>query len=236
LNEAAAREQICLIGQMMHRNGLIDGASGNISARLDSERILTTPSGLAKGFMTPDQLIIIDMTGKRVDTPTPINGDLRPTSEVLMHLACYRERADVNGVVHAHPPTAIALTIAGVELSELPLPEVIILLGIVPTLPYATPASEDNQRAVETAIPHADALLLAYHGSLTVAGDVWDAYLRLENLEHAAQIILKTRQLGGRRTSFPIEQIDKLISIREKLGRLRPGEAERIRRVYAGVG
>src|SRR6185436_12695776 len=100
MDEKSLRDQICLIGRLMHQREYIDGASGNISARLDENRILATPSGLAKGFMSPDQLIIVNMEGERIDEPTATNADLRPTSELLMHLECYRQRADVQGVVH----------------------------------------------------------------------------------------------------------------------------------------
>ncbi len=226
MNEAELREQICLIGQLMHRNGYVDGAGGNISARLDHEHLLTTPSGLAKGFMTPDQIINVDMDGNRVDST--INQHLRPTSEMAMHLECYRQRPDIQGVVHAHPPTSIALTISGRSFSECLIPEVVILMGIVPILPYSNPASDDNRKAIAQAISQHDVLMLAYHGSLTVAKTLWDAYLRLENLEHSAKIIYMVDHLGGPKTFLTHEQVEKLIAIRERLGLLRPDEREQL--------
>ncbi len=222
-NEQQLREQICLIGQLMHRSQYIDGASGNISARLDAERILTTPSGLAKGFMTPDQLIIVDLDGMVLSA----SDGLRPTSEIVMHLECYRQRPDVGGVVHAHPATAIALTVAGIPLAQVLIPEMVITLGVVPTLPYATPASDENRRLIAEAVREHDALLLAFHGSLTAAKNVWDAYLRLESLEHAARIVFMVAQLGGARHTLSGEQVEKLLAIRAKLGLLRPGDAVR---------
>jgi L-fuculose-phosphate aldolase len=227
MTEKELREQICLIGQLMHRQGYIDGASGNISARLDSRCILATPSGLAKGFMTPDQLIIVDMDGERIDEPTPTNAHLRPTSELLMHLECYKQRPDVQGVVHAHPPTAVALTIAGYDFQKCLIPEVVVILGIVPTAPYSTPASAENRDAISQLVTQHDAILLAYHGSLTVAKTVWDAYLRLESLEHAAKILYMVEQLGGHKSPIEPHQVEKLIAMREKLGLARPGDAER---------
>jgi L-fuculose-phosphate aldolase len=224
MTETELREQMCLIGQQMHRKGYVDGAGGNISARLNSEHILTTPSGIAKGFMTPDQMIVVDMNGKRVDTKA--HPHLRPTSEIIMHLECYRQRPDVQGVVHAHPPTAIALSIAGHSFTELLIPEVVILMGIVPTLPYATPASEENRNTIGESISQHDVLMLAYHGSLTVAKTLWDAYLRLENLEHTAKILYMVHQLGGAKASIPTEQVERLIDIRERLGLLRANERE----------
>jgi L-fuculose-phosphate aldolase len=228
MDETALRQQMCLIGQLMHRNGYVDGAGGNISARLDSDRILTTPSGLAKGFMTPDQIIVVDTNGKRVDTTTVVNQHLRPTSEMVMHLECYRQRHDIQGVVHAHPPTSIALTMSGHDFSECLIPEMIMLLGIVPTLPYSSPASDENQQVIREAIKQHDALMLSHHGSLTVARTLWDAYLRLENLEHSAKIIYMVQQLGGAKNRLSREQIEKLIQIRERLGLLHPLEREQL--------
>jgi L-fuculose-phosphate aldolase len=228
MQESELRQQMCLIGQLMHRNGYIDGASGNLSARLDSEHILTTPSGLAKGFMTPDQMITVDMNGSRVDSPNAANQHLRPTSEIVMHLECYRRRPDVQGVVHAHPPTSIALTINGHSFTECLIPEMIMLLGIVPTLPYSSPASDENRTAIADAVKEHDALMLSHHGSLTVAKSLWDAYLRLENLEHSAKIMYMTHQLGGAKTRLTNDQVEKLIAIRERLGLLRPNEREQL--------
>jgi L-fuculose-phosphate aldolase len=227
MTEEELREQICLIGQLMHRQGYVDGASGNISARLDSERILATPSGLAKGFMTPDQLIIVDMEGKKVGPTTPANVSLRPTSELLMHLECYLQRQDVQGVVHAHPPTAVAMTIAGYSFQRCLIPEAVVLLGIIPVTPYATPSGAENRDAISQLIRQHDAILLAYHGSLTVAEDVWRAYLRLESLEHTAKILYMVEQLGGARQPIAPEQVEKLLRIREQLGLARPGDAKR---------
>ena len=226
--ETELREQMCLIGQLMHRNGYVDGAGGNISARLDDERILTTASGLAKGFMTPDQIIIVDMNGKRVDSSNTANQHLRPTSEIVMHLECYHQRPDVQGVVHAHPPTSIALTISGHDFTECIIPEMVMLLGVIPVLSYSSPASDENRTAIAEAIRQHDVLMLAYHGSLTVAKSLWDAYLRLENLEHTAKIIYMVQQLGGAKKHLNGEQIEKLIAIRERLGLLHSNEREEL--------
>lgn len=224
--ERRLREQICHIGRLMHQFQYIDGTSGNISARLDDERILTTPSGLAKGFMEPEQLIVVDMDGQKVGGGTAANRDLKPTSEILMHLEAYHQRADVRGVVHGHPPAAIALTIAGVGFQQCTIPEAIVILGLVPTTPYATPSSAENRDAIRHLIDKHDAIMLAYHGSLTVGPDVWTAYMRLESLEHTAKILHRVEQLGGG-PSLPPEQVQKLLDIRERLGLSRPGDAER---------
>jgi L-fuculose-phosphate aldolase len=231
MTEQDLREQICLIGRLMHQNHYIDGTAGNISARLGPNRILCTPSGLAKGFLKPDELIVIDLDGRRIDTPTAANAHLKPTSEMPMHLECYKQRPDVNGVVHAHPPTAVALTIAGFGFRDCVVPEAIVLLGVIPTAPYSTPASVENRDAIRSLIREHDALMLAYHGSLTVADSVWDAYLRLETVEHTAKIMFMARQLDHI-IPLPPHQISKLFATRQQLGLERPGDAQRFQQAY----
>ena len=228
--EAELRALICRIGKLMYRKGYIDGTAGNLSVRLDEDRFLVSPSGLATGFMQPEQLIIVNLTGERVDTPTEANAHLRPTSESSMHLECYRQREDVNGVVHAHPPTAIALTLIGYDFQQCIIPEMVVLLGMVPTAPYSTPSSTENRDAITNLIREHDAIMLANHGSLTAAKTLWDAYLLLESLEHGATIIHRALQLSDELRSIPPEQIEKLVAYREQFGLLRPGDKERFAR------
>jgi L-fuculose-phosphate aldolase len=220
-DENALRAEIARIGRLMHGQELVDGASGNISARLGADRILTTPSGLAKGFLQPEQLIVVDMRGEVVQA----GPGLRPTSELLMHLEAYRRRPDVNGVVHAHPITAVALSIAGVSLAECLVPEAVVVLGMIPTTPYSTPSSEENQRAIAEVIVSHDAIVLQYHGTLTVGADVNEAYLRLETLEHTAKIVALAKLLGGGPALAP-EQVSKLLDARRSLGYARPDDAQ----------
>jgi L-fuculose-phosphate aldolase len=150
---------------------------------------------------------------------------LRPTSELLMHLEAYRRRPDVHGVVHAHPITAVALSIADISLAECVVPEAVVVLGLVPTTPYANPSSEENQRAIADVIVSHDAVVLRYHGTLTVGADVNEAYLRLETLEHTAKIIALTKLLGGG-PALPPEQVVKLLDARQALGFARPDDAQ----------
>jgi L-fuculose-phosphate aldolase len=219
-NEAALRADIVRIGRLLHTRDLVDGSAGNISARLSADRLLCTPSGLAKGFLEPDDLIIIDLDGRLVSGKP----DRKPTSELAMHLEAYRRRPDVGGVVHAHPITAVALSIANVSLAECVIPEAIVFLGLVPTTPYATPSSDENKRAISEVIVSHDALVLAYHGSLTVGRDVMEAYFRLETLEHTAKIIALSKLMGGG-PPLPPEQVTKLIATRDALGLARPNDA-----------
>lgn len=233
-SEDEARSQICLIGGLMYENGLIDGTAGNISARLPGDRILVSPSGLATGFLEPDHLIVINLDGERVDEPTAENAGLRPTSESAMHLECYRQRDDVGGVVHAHPPTAVSLTLAGFDFQQCVIPEMVVLLGLVPTAPYSTPSSQENSDAISALIREHDAIMLSNHGSLTVAKTLWDAYLMLESLEHNATILHRALQINDRLKPIPPHQIDKLVAYREQFGLLRPGDRQRFARHIRG--
>jgi len=223
--EQALREEIVRVGRLMYERGLVVGADGNISARLDEVHVLCTPSGLCKGLMAPEQLIVIDMEGRKVGPGTSANRDLQPTSEVPMHLEVFRQRPDIDGVVHAHPPITVALSIAGVSLADCMLPEVIVNLGLVPTTEYATPASEENVRAIRDLIVKHDGIILQRHGTLTVGRTPWEAYMRLESLEQVARITLILQQLG-RGEPLPPEHVEKLLEQRQKMGLAHPGEEE----------
>ncbi|MEM7030012.1 MAG: class II aldolase/adducin family protein [Chloroflexota bacterium] len=222
-NETALRQEIVRVGQLMYDKSLVIGRDGNISARLDDHHILITPSGLCKGMMTEDQLIIIDMAGNRVDQPTEANRHLRPTSEITMHLEAYKQRADIGGVVHAHPPHAIALSIADISLAECMLPEAILFLGIIQTTPYATPSSPENADAIRNVIGNHDGILLQRHGSLTVGNDPLDAFFKTETLEQISRITYMMRNLGAG-DPLPPYQVEKLMAIRQSLGLAHPGE------------
>ncbi len=234
--ESDLRELICRVGRLMYQKGYVDGTGGNISARLAEDRILVSPSGLATGFLAPEQLLIVNLAGERVDEPTAAKADLRPTSESAMHLECYRQRDDVNGVVHAHPPTAIALTLARFDFQQCLIPEMVVLLGLMPTAPYSTPSSQENRDAITHLIKENDAIMLSNHGSLTVAKSLWDAYLMLESLEHNAGIIHRALQLSGDLKPIPPRQVSKLVDYREQFGLLRPGDRERFSRFINGEG
>jgi len=138
-SEYRLRQEIVEVGRRMYDKGLISASEGNISARLDDDRLLITPSGLHKGFLKTDELLIIDRAGNLLGPRSGSSKKLRPTSELPLHLESYRLRPDIGAVVHAHPPTTIALSIAGIPLAECLLPEVIVFLGLIPTTKYATP-------------------------------------------------------------------------------------------------
>src|SRR3972149_4324280 len=230
LDENDLRHELVRIGKLMHQFEFVDGASGNLSAHIDSDHILATPSGLAKGFLTTDQLLVLDMNGGLAPASPP---GLRPTSELLMHLEAYRQRPDVKGVIHAHPITSGALSLAGIPPTYCTIPEAIVILGPIPTTPYAMPSSAENQRAISELVKTHDAIVLAYHGTLTVGPTLWEAYLRLESLEHVAKIVALAHTLGGAKP-LPPEQVQKLIDTRRKRGYARATDADEFCK-YCGV-
>ena len=228
--ERAIREEIVRVGQLMHSRGYVTATDGNISARLDREHFIATPSGLSKGAMSPDQMVVIDWDGKPVGSNRyGAARDLKPSSEILLHLEAYRQRPEIGAVVHAHPVHAVTLSIAGVSLARCLLPEVIINLGMIPTTEYATPASPEGAVVIRELIRRYDALILQRHGSVTIGKDVWEAYLNLEKLENVAEITFKLLQIG-REQPFPSGAVDKLLDKREQHGLMLPGQREELER------
>ncbi len=204
------RRQIIAAAQRLAAQGFFPGTSGNLSVRLDEQRVLLTPSGIPKGRLQPEELLIVTLEGEVVQG---LRG-LHPTSETPMHLEVYRRRPDVAAVVHAHPAAAVALTLVGISLEEPVLPEVLLLLGQVPTTAYATPSSAENRTAIAELIRTHDVLLLARHGSLTVGRNIDEAAQRLEVLEHAAHTLIWAHLLG-QVTPLPPEALTKLEAVRQ---------------------
>jgi L-fuculose-phosphate aldolase len=193
MQERELKYQILEAGKRMYEKGFVASNDGNISARIDENSLLITASGICKGDMTLDHIIKVDYNGK------VLAGDLKPSSEMKMHLAVYRKRPDVLAVAHAHPRAATAFAVAGLTLDKLTLPEVIFSLGSVAFSEYGTPSTEQVPRSVEKVIDTSDAVLLANHGALTVGTTVMDAYFKMETLEHFAAITINARAIGGER-------------------------------------
>ncbi len=222
-NEPDLRATFVKIGRLMYEKGFICASDGNISARLGPDRLLITPSGLHKGLLEPEHMLVVDMDGKVVRGQYGRSAPLKPTSELPMHLEAYRQRPDIQAVVHAHPPITVALSIAGIPMADCLIPEAIVMLGIIPTTEYATPSSEENVRAIRELIRHHDGLVLQRHGSLTVGDSPMQAFMRLESLEQNARIGFMLAQLGVR-NPLPPAEVEKLLRQRENLGWSHPGE------------
>ncbi len=211
-NEWAVKQLILEIGKRLWTRGYIASNDGNITVRLNDREVLTTPTGVSKGFMTPDMIIKMDMDGK-ILTPSP---KFRPSSEVKMHMEVYRQRKDIHSVVHAHPPYCTSFAVAGIPLNQCVLPEAILTLGAVPIAPYGTPSTREIPDSVKPYAEQSDAILLANHGALTMGIDLLTAYHRMETLEHSATIVFLAIQLGNVNI-IPERQVEKLMEIRTKL-------------------
>jgi len=203
------RRDMCLIGRWLYERGHIVAAEGNLSIRLDADRILTTPPCLNKGMMTPDDLVIMDMEGRL------LHGERKISSEAGMHLLFYQMRADVHAVCHAHPSTATGFAAAGQGLDQALLPEVVVGLGKVPLVRYATPGTSDLSAVLEPYVPHYDALLLANHGAVTCGPDLLTAFYRMEVVEHFAKIMLAAR-LAGQPQLLSTREVAKLMAARSR--------------------
>jgi L-fuculose-phosphate aldolase len=204
------RAEIVAIGRRLYEDRLIVAGDGNLSIRLDEQHILTTPSGMCKGMLAPDDLVIVDLAGNVVE------GLRKPSSELKMHLAAYRARPDVRAVVHAHPPTAVACTLAGVGLDARLLPELVLTLGEVPTAPYALTGTNEVPESIAPLLPNHNAMLLSHHGALTLGATLWEAFMRMEQVEHGAKVLLMARQLGTI-TPLPSSRLAELDALRSRM-------------------
>lgn len=213
--EPALRDEVVRVCRMMWEKGFVAASDGNVSVRLGKQHLLTTPSGMSKGFLSAADVVQIDMEGQPVGFTPHGAKPPKPSSEILLHLEVYRQRPDVEAVVHAHPPLAIAFTIAGISLTQCVLPEVVINLGSVPTTAYATPSSPEGPVVIRELIRNHDALIIDRHGSVTVGKSLFDAYMKLEKVEHLAHVTLAARQLGHV-SELPPEEVRKLVAARRK--------------------
>jgi L-fuculose-phosphate aldolase len=211
MTEQQMRADIVEVGRRLYARGYTASNDGNISVRLDDRRLLMTPKSVCKGFMTTDMMCITDLEGRK------IAGDRDPSSEMQMHLEVYRQRPDVQAVVHAHPPIATGFAVAGIPLDRAVLAEVVTTLGSVPIAEYATPSTKELPEAVRKYVKAHDGMLLANHGALTLGIDLFSAYYKMETIEHFAKISLVARLLGGERL-LSREEVARLEKLRGSYG------------------
>jgi L-fuculose-phosphate aldolase len=208
-SEAEHRRDVCVVGRWMYEQGFNVACEGNLSVRLETERILNTPTCMNKGRLEPEDLVVTDLEGKQ------LAGNRKVSSELGLHLLFYRMRPDVNAICHAHPPTATGFAVAGRGLDQALLPEVIVGLGRIPLVRYATPGTPELSAAVEPYVPHYDALLLANHGAVTCGPDLLTAFFRMETMEHCAKITLAAEMAGNPRL-LSGREVAKLMAARSR--------------------
>ena len=208
-NEHQLRREIVNTGKALHRAGFIAACDGNLSVLLDEDRILVTPTGMSKGAMQPSDLVVVDRSGRK------LKGRRGVTSEIGMHLLIYKLRSDVRGIVHAHPRTATGFAAAGMALNQPLVCEVVIGLGQIPLAPYGTPGTPELANTLEPYVPQYDAILMANHGVVAYGANLQSAYMKMETVEHFAQIALVTHVLGQQQL-LACADLEKLVLARKK--------------------
>lgn len=212
ISELKLKTQICEIGKRIYEKGFVAATDGNISVRIDEDSFIVTPTGVSKGFMTPEMLIIVDGEGN------VLSGNRQPTSEIKMHLRVYKDRPEMNSVIHVHPPFATAFAIAGVPLNQATMPESIVILGTIPIAEYGTPSTEEIPDAISKYIKDHNGVLLENHGALTWGENIEKAYFLMESLEFCAKVNWIARQMNGDR-ELSVSHVERLIEMKEHMGR-----------------
>jgi L-fuculose-phosphate aldolase len=210
--EARLRAALCRIGALCYDKGFIVGADGNLSARMSDGTVLITPAGAMKGFLEPHHIAHIDMAGQVLDDGP------RHSTESGIHLTAYSERPDVRAMVHAHPPHAVAMTIAGIDLQIPIIPEIVVTIGGIPTTPMATPGTDELPESIRTTIRCSDTLIMKNHGSVCVGANLLDAFKKLDMIEHTARILWLAHMARGGLEPLPAESVEKLLATRRQLG------------------
>ena len=203
------RHDLVFFGQLLHKRHYISGVDGNLSVRLDSTRVLTTPTGMSKGFMKPADMVVVDLDGERV------SGTHKPSSELEMHLTIYKLRPDVGAVIHAHPCTATGFASSGLGLTEAVCSELVLTLGGVPLAEYALPGSAELSESLRPFIRSHDAILMENHGVVAYGATLMQAYLNMESVEHSAMIMLVTKIIG-RANTLSEKEVGRLLARRSK--------------------
>ncbi len=206
-DEGQHRAEIIQFGRLLHQKGYVAATDGNITVRLSSNTVLSTPTGMSKGLMEPDDLVIVDLVGRK------ISGRRSVSTEIGMHLLIYRLRPDIHGVVHAHPTTATGYAAAGIPLNKALVSEVVLSLGSIPLARYGTPGTPELTEALEPLIANHDAILMANHGVVTYGDNLLRAYMKMETVEHFAKIALVTHLLGQQQP-LSDEAVEKLVAAR----------------------
>lgn len=212
MTDEQAKEAILEIGKRMYMKNFVASNDGNISVKVGENELWATPTGVSKGYMTEDMLVKLDLEGNL------ISGTYKPSSEIKMHLRVYHENPNVLAVTHAHPPIATAFAAAGLKIDRAIITEAVVSLGVIPLAPYAVPGTEEVPDSIAPYCRDYNAVLLSNHGALTWGRDAFEAYYRLESLEHFAQIVLYTDFLIGKSSDLSQSQVSRLIEIRKSLG------------------
>jgi L-fuculose-phosphate aldolase len=206
------REQMCDIGRRVWQQGWAAANDGNFTVKLGEDLFMATPTGTSKGFLTPEMLILVDSKCRPLE-----DSKWRPSSELPMHMRCYKERPDIGAAVHAHPPVSTAFAVAHIPLDGYLMPEAILTLGSVPIAPYGCPSTDEIPDAVAPFLQEHDAVLLENHGAITVGADLMTAYYRMETLEYFAKLTMNTITIG-KAYELSQDRLEELMELRKRFG------------------
>ncbi len=210
--EARVRQALCRVGALCYQKGLIVGSDGNLSSRLSDGSILITPTGAMKGFLEPGHMAKVDMAGK------PMDEGPRASSEVGIHLVSYQERPEMKAIVHAHPPHAVALSIADIDMQLPIIPEIIVTIGGIPTTPMATPGTHELGDSIRDVVRCSDTLIMKNHGAVCLGSNLMDAFKKLDMIEHTAKILWLAHVASGGLKPLPPDVVQKMLDTRKDLG------------------
>jgi L-fuculose-phosphate aldolase len=211
-SEEEIKLQICDIGKRMYGRNMVAANDGNISVKINDNEIICTPTGVSKGFMTPDMMCKLDLKGNVLECKE----GYKPSTELKMHLRVYEKRMDIKAVLHAHPIYATSYAVMGVPLTKHITAESVISLGAVPLAKYATPSTKEVPDSIEEYLSDHNAVLLEKHGALSWALDLESAYFKMESLEFYAELLFKTSQLGNPK-ELDGEALEKLYEIKKQM-------------------
>ncbi|MDF2536581.1 MAG: 5-methylthioribose kinase, partial [Bacillales bacterium] len=212
LSDQEAKAAIIEIGKRMYAKNYVVSNDGNMSIKVSEDAVWITPSGVSKGYMTPEMLIKTDLDGN------VLLGSSKPSSEMKMHLRAYKENPEIFAVTHAHPPVATSFAVAGIPLDSAILPEAVVNLGSVPIAKYATPGTIGVPDSIAPYCKSHNGVLLENHGVITWGSDIFQAYFRLESLEYYATVTMNTHNIIGKAQVLDSEEVSKLIDLRERFG------------------
>src|SRR5271166_1649665 len=211
INEYKLKEEICEIGRRVYAKGFAAANDGNISIRLNEREVLCTPTMVSKGFIKPEDLCVVDYEGKQ------LRGTRKRSSEILLHLAVYKNNPAVNAVVHCHPPHATAFAVAHEPIPKCVLPEVEVFLGEVPIAEYETPGTQKFADTIIPFVKRCNTIILANHGTVTFGPDLEKAYWNSEIIDAYCRILILARQLGNVNYFTP-QQTKELLDLKKRLG------------------
>ena len=211
-SDLEAKRDILEVGRRMYAKNFVASNDGNISCKVSDRTLWCTPTGVSKGYMTDEMLVLMDLDGN------VLRGSWKPSSEMKMHLRVYNENPSVRAVVHAHPPVSTSFAIAGIPLNRAILREAVMGIGEIPLAPYAMPGTQEVPDSIAPFVKTHNGCLLANHGALTWGSNVMEAWMRMESVEYYATVSMYTGNIIGQANELTCEQVDRLIERRKNSG------------------